>query len=204
MKENFNDYFPVEKGKEFKFRMPGGYSKIFEARKNSNIYIKDVDEENINKVISEYKFIKKNFNDLLPENQLVIYGKDKNSSKACILMEKVHQEPIKNYYEFVLNLDSILERIINFYIQNLNYDLKQKRFLVEIIDIFPRNIIWGKTSKDKKPRIYFIDNYPSLKLDLKGFFEAISMILNDFGIKNPEKDLPKTMQAIKKLQKIKD
>ncbi|MGC8775964.1 MAG: hypothetical protein ACP5QN_01460 [Minisyncoccia bacterium] len=204
MNENFKDYVPVEKGKKVQIKMPGGYSKLYEALKDSNIYIKEIDEENIDKIINEYKFIKENFSDLLPENQLVIAGENKDSAKAYILMQKVEHCPItrETYFNFASNLDNVLSRVIDFYIKNLKINPRQNIYYGEIIDIIPRNIIWGKTKDDKNPRIYLIDNYPSLKIKRNELLEIISMILESFGIKNPEKLLPKTTENIQKLHQL--
>jgi len=91
----FSNFEPFLKGKKVQPGELGGYASIFEAKKDPNIYIKEIDEENIQKVIDEYNFLKQNFGDFFPKNQLVIAGKNKDNARAYILMEKVNAENYK-------------------------------------------------------------------------------------------------------------
>jgi len=194
---------PFLKGKKVQTGEVGGYVSIFEAQKDPNIYIKEINEENIQKVIDEYNFLKKNFGDFFPKNQLVIGGENQDNARAYILMEKVNSESItkENKDIFFKYLFEFLEKIINFYIKNSSFNEKHNEIMGEIIDFYPRNLIFGKTKGDKHPRLYCIDNYPSLYISKKQLIEILSEVDKYFHISETQYR-PKLLNLIFKVQQL--
>jgi len=200
---SFSNFEPFLKGKKVQPGELGGYASIFEAKKDPNIYIKEIDEENIQKVIDEYNFLKQNFGDFFPKNQLVIAGKNKDNARAYILMEKVNAETItkENKNIFLKSLFEFLEKIINFYIKNSSFDKNNNKVMGKVIDFYPRNLIFGKTKGDKQPRLYCIDNYPFLYINKKQLIEILSEVDKYFHISETQYG-PKLLNLILKVQQL--
>lgn len=197
--DNPDNFDPVEKGVAINFGFPANYARIYQAQKNPDIWIKEIEEidneDKLNKVIEDYKFLRHNLGDIFPDNQLVLAGKDKKTVKAYILMKKVTAVPLtmENRDQYFAELDALLARVINFYIDHATAN-KYGETVSTIPDINQRNLVYGTIAGQSKPKLYCVDNYPSLTLGLEEFCEIISQNTNT------ESDrFPQVLQAYQRL-----
>lgn len=194
------NFDPVEKGKAVDLLELVNYSRIFEARKNSNVFVKEIAGEDLEKVAREYKFLRADFGDLFPENQLVIAGKNRETARAYILMDKVEQVGLtkENEQNFFAGLDSMVASVVDYYATNLISDEAGQQ-TAQIPDIQTKNLIFGITAKNPDPRFYCVDNYPAIKLSRNDLLQIVSELVNSYYGRY---GFPKIRQALEGLSRL--
>ncbi|MDP3740931.1 MAG: hypothetical protein Q8R08_01225 [bacterium] len=193
-----NNYEPIEKGNEI--NLPEvAHSRIFEAKRNPNILVKKIRGQ-LDEIEEDYKLGRDNFGDLFPDNQLVIAGKNREMAIAYILMSRVYEVALtpENGKVVLEQLDSIVAKIVGIYLANLATDQYGSRRGIAP-DIYPKNMIFGKTAHSPEPRWYCVDNYPLLFPEPDSMRDMVNELIKDYsGFYN----FPKITEIIDKLRHL--
>ena len=186
----------------------GTYVDIYRAKKDGYILIKgnlrlpgldtETDPLDTLKEFKDYyqqalKFLQENFQEYLPDTQLV-WGRGKGGQECgYILTEEVIEETDKAYEEQKFNeLDEFLSSAIKIWLEN-----KDDRGCARFPDLKGRhNYIFGRTKKKPIPKLYLVDAFPVERLSQRDIEKEVKKVLDS----NPDFNFPQTSTMLQEIE----
>lgn len=194
-KNNFAPYF---RGEELKYDSDTG-NRIFEAKQNPNLYVKEFGTGKVG-VEENYKLIRQNFSDFMPQTALVESGKNAETSQFYLIIEKISKEKDNKYHTvFCRELDEFLSQVVDFFFKNKAAFSNTDEYHGIIPDINTSNLIFGTTQSNSEPKLYLIDYSPMLQINALGLKGWLKLLAKPHLEKY---DFPKIQEAVKKLDQI--